>query len=115
MGEKYHSPKLEQQEANNLKGSLCLSLPHGVSSELGVWGHAECKLDWRDWQGRAHVTGEVAGRLVPACFGHSLSCPLSSEAAIGAPVVQPQGSNWVVLAEVPFTAPGLSFWGAKWC
>lgn len=76
-------------------------------------GHTECKLDWWDWQGGAHVTGEVAGRLVPECCRSSLSCPLSSEAGIGAPVVQPQGSHWVVPAEVLWTAPGLSFWGAK--
>lgn len=80
----------------------------------GALGHTECKLDWRDGQDGAHVTGEVAGRLVPGCFRSSLSCPLSSEAGAGVLVVRPQGSHWAVLAEVPRNASGLGFWGTKW-
>ena len=45
---------------------------------------------------------------MPGCFGSSLSCPLSSEAGLGA-TVQPQGA----LAEVSQNAGGVGFWGAK--
>ena len=71
-------------------------------------GSTDCKLDWREGRGGVHVTGAVEGRLVPGCFGSSLSCPLFSEAGLGAPV-QPQGA----LEEVSQNVGGVGFWGAK--
>lgn len=74
----------------------------------GSWGkHRDCKLDW--WEGRGgSCHWGCEGRLVPGCFGSSLSSPFVFRGWGRAPV-QPQGA----LGEVPRNVSRAGFWGAK--